>query len=225
MTGFLQRLVSSAQHPAPRVHPLLTPMFSAQESRAEDESVSGEDVTASMVSLDKTSPLIEDAEPSNTKSRIHETTAAFIPISPAIHTSTEASAERHPADRSRNAGEVPTQNPIALRPRVSAGERESASDRAPEYVPLLRERSAPSPSLQSDLPAIQSPRTVQTRGDNRQQLQSAMPNKTAPDEIQISIGRIEVTAVHETRARPLVKPTRKQLSLDEYLKRADARRG
>lgn len=45
-----------------------------------------------------------------------------------------------------------------------------------------------------------------------------------PDEIQIHIGRIEVTAVQQA-ARPAPTPARKAMSLDEYLSRRDGRAG
>ena len=52
--------------------------------------------------------------------------------------------------------------------------------------------------------------------------QSASPARE-PDEIQIHIGRIEVTAVPPPVARPVAPPTRKGPSLDEYLSRRDGR--
>jgi len=58
--------------------------------------------------------------------------------------------------------------------------------------------------------------------------QSDFPHRPAhaerePDEIQIHIGRIEVTAVSQAAARAPVKPAHKALSLEEYLKRRDGR--
>jgi len=44
-----------------------------------------------------------------------------------------------------------------------------------------------------------------------------------PDEIQIHIGRIEVTAVPPPVAAPAARPVRKSQSLDDYLKRRDGR--
>jgi hypothetical protein len=44
-----------------------------------------------------------------------------------------------------------------------------------------------------------------------------------PDEIQIHIGRIEVTAVPQTAPRPAVLPASKSINLDEYLKRERGR--
>jgi len=44
------------------------------------------------------------------------------------------------------------------------------------------------------------------------------------DEIEIHIGRIEVTAVQQTASRPAAQPARKALNLDEYLKRREGSR-
>ena len=51
----------------------------------------------------------------------------------------------------------------------------------------------------------------------------AAPSKSEPDEIQIHIGRIEVTAVPQTAPRPAVVSPSKSINLDEYLKRGRGR--
>ena len=51
----------------------------------------------------------------------------------------------------------------------------------------------------------------------------AAASKTQPDEIQIHIGRIEVTAVPQTAPRPAAVPASKSINLDEYLKRGRGR--
>jgi hypothetical protein len=53
---------------------------------------------------------------------------------------------------------------------------------------------------------------------------SSAPASRGPDEIQINIGRIEVTAVTQAAPRP-APPARKSLDLGEYLKRRDGRAG
>jgi len=49
------------------------------------------------------------------------------------------------------------------------------------------------------------------------------PRDPEREEIQIHIGRIEVTAVPQAPARLTDRPARKSLNLDEYLKRGDGR--
>jgi hypothetical protein len=77
------------------------------------------------------------------------------------------------------------------------------SVRRMEPLPSVRERST-------------SPAHKQERADPARRL--GLPPRE-PDEIQIHIGRIEVTAVPSAPVRPEAKPTRKSVSLDEYLKR------
>jgi len=45
------------------------------------------------------------------------------------------------------------------------------------------------------------------------------------DDIQIHIGRIEVTAMPPTASRPMPVPARKSQTLDEYLRRGSGRAG
>ncbi|HEX9200064.1 MAG TPA: hypothetical protein VF865_10935 [Acidobacteriaceae bacterium] len=88
------------------------------------------------------------------------------------------------------------------------------------------------PEMRSELA-----RSLQARNDNarpftgnqeRRTLATVAPRAGAtvrePDEIQIHIGRIEVTAVPQA-TRPAPPPVRKALSLDDYLKRRDGRAG
>jgi len=51
------------------------------------------------------------------------------------------------------------------------------------------------------------------------------PSTPVHDEVHINIGRIEVTAVPQAPAppRPTPRPPRRNMSLDEYLRRSDGR--
>jgi hypothetical protein len=51
----------------------------------------------------------------------------------------------------------------------------------------------------------------------------AAASRSEPDEIQIHIGRIEVTAVPQALPRPAPAPPSKSINLDEYLKRGRGR--
>ncbi len=68
------------------------------------------------------------------------------------------------------------------------------------------------------------------RKDGRKEEKSDLSHRSGSperesDEIQIHIGRIEVTAMTQPAPRPLAAPVRKSPSLDEYLKRRDGRAG
>jgi hypothetical protein len=96
-------------------------------------------------------------------------------------------------------------------------------------APATRRCSEEPPSPSSRLTGRADPRHESAHRPLPQHLQQgdAEPARPAvpkhePDEIQITIGRIEVTAVPDA-PRPVPKPARKQLSLEDYLKQADAR--
>lgn len=63
------------------------------------------------------------------------------------------------------------------------------------------------------------------REEERNLLRRLRPPEREPDEIQIHIGRIEVTAMPPAPARAEPRPARKSPSLDEYLKRGEGRPG
>jgi hypothetical protein len=72
--------------------------------------------------------------------------------------------------------------------------------------------------------SITSPLTPNVRKDVRKEERARVSNSSGSpqreaDEIQIHIGRIEVTAVPPPTPAPVRAPARKSISLDEYLKR------
>lgn len=81
------------------------------------------------------------------------------------------------------------------------------------------------PLVDGDFPRSSPPEVLRDRvtaaRDGEKKV--SRPAERERDEIQIHIGRIEVTAVPQAPARPEAKPARKTLSLDEYLKRGDKR--
>src|SRR5271166_4231620 len=92
------------------------------------------------------------------------------------------------------------------------------------YKPLMAEtlRGTAPPSIFGDKPNSfasaarkkeQEQRDVSRRGVGLPEVE--------PDEIQIHIGRIEVTALPQAPAPPAAKPAPKSANLDEYLKRRD----
>jgi hypothetical protein len=98
---------------------------------------------------------------------------------------------------------------------------QSPTANIPVYVPLLNR----SPShLRSDLTEAATPAYSGAKMSRQNALQwSAPAAKNGSDEIQIHIGRIEVTAVPPPAATPRPKRVAKGPSLQEYLKRRDRR--
>jgi hypothetical protein len=91
----------------------------------------------------------------------------------------------------------------------------------PVYVPLLNTTPSPSRSetIETKMPVHSGAKMSQQKG--RQWSAPAATN--GPDEIQIHIGRIEVTAVPPRVATPTQKRAAKGPSLQEYLKRGRSR--
>lgn len=223
MTGYLQRLVASVIKPT-RVHPVLAPMFSAPEHRHEEESAPLEDITSSSVPSQEARR--SRAEPSGTEREIDETVTGRIPSVPTISHPLDSSAEEPAVQLAQRPLESHPLQPAPAGPSArAAGQREVRRSYA-EYPPLLPEVSAPPPALHGDVSPAHSQGMVPpaSKAEVTGVRNSSSPH-TAPDDIQITIGRIEVAAVPATRTQsPVAQAKRKPLSLDEYLKRADARR-
>lgn len=116
--------------------------------------------------------------------------------------------------------------------RDSSGEdlgpvTEAARTAVSRYSPVVP-NAAPSGAIPRALAPLVSPATIQVRRDgenhgNRDLAPHLRSSPREPEEIQIHIGRIEVTAAPPAAARPAAVPNRKSPSLDEYLKRRPGR--
>ena len=109
------------------------------------------------------------------------------------------------------------------RPKKQTQGEESRGPAAstPVYVPLLNAMPSRSRSqtIETELPIHPGAKMSQQKP---QQLSSPAAARD-PDEIQIHIGRIEVTAVPPSAATPMRKRTAKGPSLQEYLGRRERR--
>jgi hypothetical protein len=117
----------------------------------------------------------------------------------------------------------PFSNISGDRARNSASAADRYSPHAPDGLPR---RSNPQ-ALEPLMPRAMTP-TMQRADetDNSGRLARHLRSQSREaDEIQIHIGRIEVTAVPPAPARPAPVPNRKSPSLDEYLKRRPGRAG
>jgi hypothetical protein len=90
------------------------------------------------------------------------------------------------------------------------------------YRPLIEEGDRP--TALARIPAASAPPAPGAAGTPRRTVphRVSQPERER-DEIEIHIGRIEVTAVPQAAARPAIQPARKSLNLDEYLKRRNRR--
>jgi hypothetical protein len=219
MSGFLQRLVSSAIQPIAGVHPVTTPLFStpqhetASQGFEQQTSVADASGMFAWVETDREMPTRQANE------------EAIVPGPIPMMKTTGHGRGEDPAFRYRS---QPTAIVSEAQERLEQNTFHLPTGETPEvavfqsvYSPLLPEVASPDP-----LHALDSPSPFaapQAHRDAPAKAPNTVPGRREPDEIQITIGRIEVTAVPQSPARPAPKPGRKQLSLDEYLLRADRR--
>jgi hypothetical protein len=117
--------------------------------------------------------------------------------------------------------------PLPLLTSASPREEARPTGRSEQtYTPLVvAKSSAPAPTgLVPMRPAIPTPLGVEKKQDKGSPSQRPEPSVREPDEIQIHIGRIEVTAMPPAAPRAAAaNPRRGAPSLDEYLRRRDRR--
>lgn len=243
MRGYLQRLAGSVMQPMETVHPLAgsvfspetpieqelppssggPPLFPAPETRTEPETLPA---NANTISLDPSeasvqrptareahpvrslpTPSISRSEPPAASQRIQNLNLIL---------NEAASSQLHPAVLQKRASE--TGQPVRVGEAQKVQEAEEA--RASAYTPLMQV-NAFRPNRQARLGAISSSETSSVHA--RQRADTSHPAEREPEEIQIHIGRIEVTAVPQAPATAPGKVLCRSLSLDEYLRRRDGR--
>jgi hypothetical protein len=219
MSGFLQRLVSSAIRSNAGVHPVIIPLFSTPQHETASQgfehqtSVPDESRMFTRFDTDRELPTRQANEESIVPGPI-----------PMAETAGHGRGE-DPVFRYRS---QPTAIDSEVRERLEQNSLHLPTVEIPEvvastsvYSPLLPEIANP-----GSLQALASPSPFAAPQNHKNapaNSANTVPDRREPDEIQITIGRIEVTAVPQSPARPAAKPGRKQLSLDEYLLRADRR--
>ncbi len=214
MSGYLQRIVSNARTPARAIHPILGPLFSATQSA--EPFVAEESLLVSP----RPDPVVEPAAgapppPELGRLPIRETARAADSKPPHQLPMRSREPNEKPATALLLPGlpDKPDENSLKhSEPYSPEPEREIAIDYS--FTPLIEE---------GDRPAVPV-RIPGMPGEPR----ASLPRRSPPpeperDEIEIHIGRIEVTAVPQAVARPAAQPARKSLNLDEYLKRRNRR--
>jgi hypothetical protein len=250
MNGYLQRLVSRAMNSAESIHPVLGSVFSAPKYASEREGSPMEGDGLSSIQTESPKPA-ESAHPvsgavfSAPKSarqregfsmevdklprRRPESLVTPVPASsrpfhdPRPWPEPLVPSERLPTPPGERTPEAPqTQPEIAESNRESGRHREKREQEGTSqsrYEPLIAE-SLIRPNNQQILRRESFASGAREKDDLSGR---PIPTEGEPDEIQIHIGRIEVTAVSQTGARAATKPARKGLNLEEYLKRRDGR--
>ncbi len=272
MTGYLQRMASSAIRPGGSVRPVAGTVFSASRYRpGPDPSVMEREILAAKPDeLDarresaprpparEPTPLPQAArgpreagpEPRRAPLEVSaERPAAAegngrppVPARPRPDTESTAPAPglpRAPEPRpdvrravARREAVPPERVPARFQegaesPRSEAGEartsRVEPGSRARPFAPVVAGDFRPAAPAKAIFPGTSDPaRLAGNRERNGAGKVPAAPSE--PDEINIHIGRIEVTAAQPAALRPAApKPRRKAPSLDEYLRRRTGR--
>ena len=240
MRGYLQRLALGVMRPERTIHPMVGSVFSPQHQPEMSEALPRESsIFASsqprsdakhsqeegerrfFTGEQKSGAASEAMEPN----RLRAPEPIYTPLIPNV----EAIQGKQTEDFPRPAEKISSSHPgekstLEALPERNAhpGEQTKELVVTHVYAPKVSESTVHStlkaPAQKMD-PFAATPRRAPRENSSRR---SATPSGQ-PDEIQIHIGRIEVTAVQQAPVPPAVKPTRKGLSLDEYLQRANRR--
>jgi hypothetical protein len=219
MSGFLQRLAAGAINPARSIHPVVGSVFSPAdkstgagrglESSSTQVIATGPTAPAStaaaglVMSLSSKMPLAEN----------FAGTAAPVQSEPApVLDAVRVSTPREAADASLH----PSEHRLTQTPALQS--RDLGAARQP---PLLLPRG-PADAVDARRQAAERRTALPVAASRPPARSAARPDaQREPDEIQIHIGRIEVTAMPPPVAPRAVKAQRRGLSLDEYLKRGE----
>jgi hypothetical protein len=249
VSHYLQRLASSALKPSGNIHPVLAATFSTSKRpfeveapRIEEDMVNAQNRVSrgqasteeSLVSPAPAMVAMEQQKPRAPATVVDETELVHTlpePELPKPLTPTHVSSGRNAA-----ATKPPGQDAV----RASSGgyrsvpantphhkEIESQANRSEDaYTPLIAEHFSPlTPTVTSPKRhPFQAASGWERKPDKASPSQRSGASVREPDEIQIHIGRIEVTAAQPAMQRPTAaQPRRLAPSLAEYLRRRDRR--
>jgi hypothetical protein len=237
MTGYLQRMAERALRPERAIRPMFGSVFAPIGRAAASETPTLEEDVFSATE-DRPAPTWRsplDTQPSSPplRSAPSDNRAAAL-YAPLMTPTTE------PADRIEPL--TPAQRaPITSLPAPSSAARDTdePGDQqmrpAAEATPSRRQTPSRVETVETLLPpqpveaTVRLPRPADTRprpnaANSRAALRDNHPTAPDDDDIQIHIGRIEVTAVRPTPAPQAAAKTRRGApSLDDYIRRRDGR--
>jgi hypothetical protein len=152
-----------------------------------------------------------------------ESTTSPRPSSQTLHTSISVSGDTFEPFPPAGQEQI-----LGREKNISALESGGEDARENAYTALIPVKPVVAP-MKTTVAAISGAREFGTNsgrsaGQSARNLQSAHRTEREPDQIEIHIGRIEVSAVTQTQAAPAARVSRKAESLSEYLARRDKRR-
>ncbi|MGH9652656.1 MAG: hypothetical protein ACRD6B_04230 [Bryobacteraceae bacterium] len=216
MSGYLHRLVHTALHPGEAVHPRTRPLFAAYRREPDSPSQSFEQAETAATpparSDDSQSPLLPRT--ANEPPQIFESMQR---------------ADVSPIAGNEGRHETLDEQTVDVRQRLEASQAQrsvpdSRRDAGVQsYLPLIQPERSEANSSTPETPQFS------TKASRLREASAHLPAegrrtraKGEPDEIQIHIGRIEVTAVQPPAPRAPKGPD-KNISLDAYLERRNGR--
>jgi hypothetical protein len=210
MSGYLQRLVQTAAYPVETVHPFAGSIYA---SRSDNES-RGFQSEESVIAVPSPSTLAAETSKQRNVSapyprqRDKAPTPEYHPIAP-VSASTPAPSEGD-TDAMQSWQEQIVETPQPATVQANAESPASVFHRT-EFHPLVpQEVLAAEPRL--------TPASLRAEAHASHEIRRPAAIERANDDIQIHIGRIEVTAVHPPAPRT-AKTSDRSMSLDAYLNR------
>jgi len=245
MNGYLQRLVSRAMNSVESVHPVLGSVFSAPKYASDREGSPMEGDGLSSIQAESIHPVLGSVFPAPKNASRREgfpteegkpprrQPESLVTPAPGPRPFRDSRpwpeplvpSERSPTLQGERTPEAPeTQPETAESNRKSGRHREKGEQEGTSqsrYEPLIAENLIrPNNQQIFRRESKASASAAREKGDLSGR---PIPTEREADEVQIHIGRIEVTAVSQAVARAATKPARKGLNLEEYLRRRDGR--
>ena len=207
MNSFLHRLAGAVLRPQQRIHPLVGSLYSGHhiQPEIEEEAKDANDVQSSRLRAPEFSP--HESQAGLNSSLFEEQTENRAPVQNEPQQAAAIEADDHHSKTTLRGH------------REGFGKSESTAK-------ALSDRPSPAASIvprTSETSVALMGRTVHPGASPRPMIYAAQSERPEPDEIQIHIGRIEVTAVPQTRPSTPARAARKAPALDEYLRRRDER--
>ena len=240
MSGYLARLAASVSRERSSIHPLVTPLFAGTQEAVELPAIEEEQIISPRSQTevpeaqgDAHLPAIEEEQITSPRRQTEVREAPAEARQPEIsRPGTSSAIDGAGGPRSEHPAAPVARTRPQVKPVSAAPEEPSSLSAAASQFPAPPSRNAdeefPAAGSYTPLLAVNtiqnaapfaSASVKQQRTRSSSSLHRARP-AGEPDEVQIHIGRIEVTAVAPSpSSRAPINPARKSPSLDEYLKR------
>jgi len=242
MTGYLQRMAESALRPSRSIRPLLGSIFAPADGATASQTPGLEDVFVSAVGPTPAGRSSADTRPPSPAPRSTSSTSDAGPVAPYEPLIAEPARPAHEIEQP--ARQVPSDGlPPAL--RAAREKTEPGDDRlmqSPADATLPARPAQTSLDVAETIGAAHPARAIAraphsskawaeprapaafSPAKSRNPIRDIQATSRQGDDIQIHIGRIEVTAVRPAPApQPAARTRRGAPSLDDYLKRRDGR--